>query len=175
MATASTSSSSSLESAGWVVADRDAKESVLRGALATLTRQAYLSLPMSQLMLFGRPQDYGFAHAEPLQVAAQRHHFRIWMSPNDLQGSTVWIGAGTHDVGFDRDQRNNGLTHKIDPDTDKERDYIAETLRQTGAVAKTGYVTPSGTITKAATAHGEEFFSDGRILIIWLRPATPAQ
>ena len=79
--------------------------------------------------------------------------------------------AQQHDIGFDRDERNNGLTHKIDPDTDKERDYIVETLKQTGAVVKTDFVTPKDTITKAKTAHGEEFFTDGRIVIVWLRPA----
>jgi hypothetical protein len=88
-----------------------------------------------------------------------------------VDGATVWVGAGTHDIGFDRDQRNNGLTHKIDPDTDKERDYIVETLKQTGAVVKMDYISPKDTITKAKTAHGEEFFSDGRIVIVWLRPA----
>lgn len=160
-----------LNTAGWVIVDKDVRDTVLKGAIATFSKQAYLTIPMSPLQLFGRNQDYGFAHAEPLAVVTQRHHFRLWKSPNDADGSTVWVGAGTHDIGFDRDQRNNGLTHKIDPDTDKERDFIVETLEQTGAVVKTDYFTPKDTITKAKTAHGEEFFSDGRISIIWLRPA----
>ena len=160
-----------LKTAGWVIVDKDVRTTVLEGALATFSKQAYLTIPMSPLQLFGRNQDYGFAHAEPIQVVTQRHHFRIWKSPYNVGGSTIWIGAGTHDIGFDRDQRNNGLTHKIDPDTDKERDYIVETLKQTGTVVKTSYITPKDTLTKAKTAHGEEFFTDGRILIAWLRPA----
>jgi hypothetical protein len=163
-----------LKTAGWVIVDKDVKGTILKGAIATFSKQAYLTLPMSVLQLFGRNQDYGFAHAEPIAVVTQRHHFRIWKSPNDAGGSTVWVGAGTHDTGFDRDERNNGVTHKIDPDTDKERDYIVETLKQTGAVVKTGYVAPKDTITKAKTATGAEFFSDGRIVIVWLRPASAA-
>jgi len=163
-----------LRTAGWVIVDKDVNNTILNGIIATFSKQAYLTMPMSMLQLFGRNQDYGFAHAEPIAVVSQRHHFRIWKSPYDAGGSTVWIGAGTHDIGFDRDQRNNGVTHKIDPDTDKERDFIAETLRQTGAVVKTDYVTPKDTITKAKTAHGEEFFSDGRIRIVWLRAAPVA-
>lgn len=159
-----------LEAAEWVSVDKNVKATLVEGALASLSRQAYLSMPMSQLQLFGRSQDYGFAHAVPLQVAAQRHHFRIWKSPRSAGGATVWIGAGTHDTGFDRDQRNNGITHKIDPDTDKEREYIGETLRRSGLVARTAYLTPSNPVTKAKTATGEEFSSDGRILVIWLRP-----
>ncbi len=163
-----------LKTAGWVIVDKDVRDTVLQGVIATFSKQAYLTIPMSPLQLFGRNQDYGFAHAEPIAVVTQRHHFRLWRSPKDVDGSPVWIGAGTHDIGFDRDQRNNGLTHKIDPDTDKERDFIVETLKQTGAVVKTDYITPKDTITKAKTAHGEEFFTDGRILIAWLRPAAPA-
>jgi hypothetical protein len=161
-----------LTTAGWVIVDKDVRDTVLKGAIATFSKQAYLTMPMSPLQLFGRNQDYGFAHAEPIAVVTQRHHFRLWKSPNDVDGTTIWVGAGTHDIGFDRDQRNNGLTHKIDPDTDKERDYIVETLKQTGAVVKMDYISPKDTITKAKTAHGEEFFSDGRIVIVWLRPAS---
>ena len=160
-----------LQSAGWVIVDKNVQDTILKGAIATFSKQAYLTIPMSPLQLFGRNQDYGFAHAEPIAVVTQRHHFRIWKSPDDAGGSTVWIGAGTHDIGFDRDERNNGVTHKIDPDTDKERDYIVETLKQTGTVVKTGYLTPKDTITKARTATGAEFFTDGRIVVIWLRPA----
>src|SRR5258708_29559118 len=127
-------------------------------------------MPMSELQLFGRAQDFGYAQADPLRVVASRHHFRIWKAPFDLQGQTVWAGAGTHDIGFDRDQRNGKLTHKIDPDVDGERDYIRDSLGQTGLVAKTDYMTPSDPILTAKTAHGEEFHSDGRTLIVYLTP-----
>jgi hypothetical protein len=159
---------SALRAAGWVTVDRTNKDAVLRGIFASLSKQAYVTLPMSTLTMFGRGQDYGYAQADPVRVVASRHHFRIWKAPFTLDGQTVWVGAGTHDIGFDRDQRNNNITHKIDPDTDKERDYIGESLNQTGMVLKLEYVTPADTVKKAKTAHGEEFFSDGRCLVIYL-------
>jgi len=162
---------SALTSVGWVAVDRSSRDSALRGALATFSKQAYLTMPMSELMVFGRAQDYGFAMSDPISTVMTRHHFRVWKAPFTAGNLTLWVGAGTHDTGFDRDQRNNGLTHKIDPDTDKEREYIGETLRHSGQVVKTDYVTPKDTITKAKTAHGEEFTSDGRILVIYLKPA----
>lgn len=155
---------------GWVVVDRSVKDSILRGALGTLSRQAYLTMPMSELYVFGRPQDYGFAMSDPVMTVAERHHFRIWKAPFDVGGLTLWVGAGTHDVGFDRDQRTGGVTHRIDPDTDKEREFIGETLKHSGQVVRTEYVTPKDTVTRAKTAHGQEYFSDGRILVIYLRP-----
>ncbi len=157
-----------LKAAGWVTVDRTQKDAVVRGLLASLSKESYVTLPMSELQLFGRAQDFGYAQADPLRVVAARHHFRLWKAPFDLQGQTVWVGAGTHDIGFDRDQRNNGITHKIDPNVDGERDYIAESLKQTGLVVKTNYVTPTDPVLTARTATGATFNSDGRTLVVYL-------
>jgi hypothetical protein len=157
--------------AGWVIVDRTQQEAVVTGLLASLSKDAYVSMPMSELRLYGRPQDFGYAQADPLQVVASRNHFRLWKAPFDLDGQTVWVGAGTHDIGFERDQRNNGITHKIDPNTDAERDYIRDSLTQTGTTVKTTYMTPSNPVTSARTATGGQFTSDGRTLIVYLKPA----
>ncbi len=157
-----------LKAAGWVVVDRTQKDAIIRGIFASLSKEAYTTMPMSELMLFGRPQDFGYAQADPLRVVASRHHFRIWKAPFTLEGQTVWAGAGTHDIGFARDERNNGITHKIDPNTDAERDYIRDSLAQTGLVIKTEYITPTDPVLTARTATGSEFTSDGRTLLVYL-------
>jgi len=157
-----------LKAAGWVVVDRTQNDAIVQGILASLSKQAYVTLPMSELQLFGRPQDFGYAQADPLRVVASRHHFRIWKFADTLDGLTVWAGAGTHDIGFDRDNRNNGITHKIDPATDGERDYIRDSLLQTGMVVKTDYITPTDPVLKASTATGSSFTSDGRTLLVYL-------
>jgi hypothetical protein len=162
---------SAFKSAGWVVVDRTQQEAIVTGLLASLSKDAYVSMPMSELRLYGRGQDFGYAQADPLQVIASRHHFRLWKAPFEFDGQPVWVGAGTHDIGFSRDQRNNGITHRIDPDTDGERDYIRDSLLQTGTTAKTTYMTPANPVLKAHTATGDEFTSDGRTLIVYLRPA----
>lgn len=157
-----------LKAAGWVAVDRTNKDTVVRGIFASLSKQAYVTIPMSELRLFGRAQDFGYAQADPLRVVASRHHFRIWKAPFTLDGETVWAGAGTHDIGFDRDQRNNGITHKIDPNTDGERDYIGDSLTQSGMVVKTDYITPTNPVLSAKTATGSGFTSDGRTLLVYL-------
>jgi len=161
---------SALEKARWVKVDRSVKDSVFRGILVSVSKQAYVTLPMSELQVFGRPQDYGFAQGDPLKVIAARHHFRIWKAPFTAGGRTVWVGAGTHDVGFDKDQRNGKITHKIDPDTDKERDYIGRSLQETGEVLSLDYMLRKDPVKEAKTAHGQAFRSDGRTLMIYLRP-----
>jgi len=129
-------------SAGWVKVDADVKDTVLHGILGSLSKESYLTMPMSQLYLFGRPQDYGWAHAEPISVISSRNHLRIWKAPFEVKGETLWVGAATHDIGFERDQRNNGITHKIDPDIDLERDYVEKTLSSTGFVAEVSHFLP---------------------------------
>src|SRR5262249_14582623 len=131
------------EAAGWVRVDRSVSDALLHGLLLSLSKQAYLTMPMSELYLFGRPQDYGMAHAEPVQVIASRHHLRLWKAPMQVEGQTLWVGAATHDIGFERDQRNGKLTHKIDPEVDGEREYVAQSLNETGLIAKVDYMTPS--------------------------------
>ncbi len=161
-----------LKSVGWVQVDKNAKESMINAILISMSKQAYLTLPMSQLIMFDRVQDYGFAHAVPFVVVAQRHHFRIWKAPFQVNGVDVWIGAGTHDIGFERDQRNNGITHKIDPETDKERDYIGQTLQESGLVLKSVYMEHANPVKEARTATGGSFHSDGRTLTIYLEQAS---
>lgn len=154
---------------GWMLADKDKKQAIFHALTATLDKDAYLAMPMSQLYLFGRVQDFGYEHAEPVQMVQQRHHLRIWRAPVDFEGHPVWVGAATHDIGFEKDQRNNGLTHKIDPDIDKEREYLGETLDATGEVAVLSHVTPADPLKEAHTATGGSFHSDGQILVIQLQ------
>ena len=155
--------------AGWVLVDSTKQEAVLHGILSSVTRQSYVEMPMSELYLFGRIQDYGFAIADPFEVIFQRHHNRVWKSPYTLGGQTVWVGAGTHDIGLEKDQRTGGVTHKIDADIDKERDFIAQSLSSTGLIAAQMYLRPSLPVGETKTATGGSFHSDGRVLVLQLR------
>jgi hypothetical protein len=162
------------QAAGWVKVDRERKDAVLHTILSVLTKQAYVELPMSELTLFGRVQDYGLAHAVPIQVVAQRHHLRLWKAPFQVEGQELWVGAATHDIGFDRDNRNNGVTHKIDPNVDDEREFVGRSLDETGLAARLSYVAPSQASKEARTATGATFHSDGRVLVVHLIPETAA-
>ena len=157
--------------AGWVHVDADVKSMILAGAIASFSKESYLTMPMSILYLFDRPQDYGWAHAEPITVVASRNHLRIWKAPFTANGQMLWVGAATHDIGFEKDQRNNGLTHKIDPDIDLERDYVEKTLSSTGLVAEVTHFTPQNPLKEAKTATGGSFHSNGQVLVLKLANA----
>jgi hypothetical protein len=157
--------------AGWVKVDAGVQETVLAGFIASMSKESYLTMPMSQLYLFGRPQDYGWAHAEPITVVASRNHLRIWKAPFTVNGQMLWVGAATHDIGFEKDRRNNGLTHKIDPDIDLERDYVRKTLLSTGFVAEVAHFLPKQPMQEATTATGGSFHSNGQVLVMKLSEA----
>src|SRR6516165_458844 len=164
--------------AGWVKVDTSVESTILLGAIASLSKEAYLTMPMSPLYLFDRPQDYGWAHAEPITVVASRNHFRVWKAPFTVNGQVLWIGAATHDIGFEKDQRNNSVTHKIDPDIDLERDYVEKTLCSTGLVFEVSHFLPADPLQEAKTATGGSFHSNGQVLILKLaatEKATSAQ
>jgi LssY C-terminus len=160
--------------AGWVKVDADVKDTVLHGLIESLSKESYLTMPMSQLYLFGRPQDYGWAHAEPISVVRSRNHLRIWKATFQVRGQALWVGAATHDIGFEKDQRNNGLTHKIDPNIDLERDYVEKTLSSTGLVTAVTHFLPDNPLTEANTATGGTFTSNGQVLILKLDESAAA-
>jgi hypothetical protein len=155
--------------AGWAQVDKTVHETAVAALFGSLQKKDYLTMPMSILYLFDRAQDFGFAHAEPVRVAMSRNHLRIWKSDYSIDNRPVWCVAATHDIGFERDQRNNGVTHKIDPAIDGEREFVNGTLSGTGLVIQRDHVTPPDPLTTAKTATGGEFHSDGRILVLVLK------
>ncbi len=168
---------SAFKAAGWVLPDKTTQDAVVSAIMATLQKNVYVTVPMSILYLFDRPQDFGYARAEAVMVIGQRDHFRIWQAPfKGPQGQTLWAGAGTHDIGIEKDQRKeNAITHKIDPDIDKERDFIGSTLKDAGWVEALSYLDRPKQIKETKTATGGEIKSDGRTLVIVLKPMSAAK
>ena len=158
-----------LGAASWHVADTGNSNAVVNAIMQTYDKKDYLAMPMSTLFLFGRKQDYGYEMAEPIAMVASRHHFRIWKAPFTWKGQDVWVGAGTHDIGFAKDKRNNNVTHKIDPAVDGERDNIGSSLQKADKVKSLTYYLPKDPVQDAKNATGDEYHSDGRLLLIFLR------
>ena len=155
--------------AGWVQVDKTTQDAVLHGLVSTLSHAAYTEMPMSTLYLFGRSQDLSYARADPLAVAAIRHHLRVWKTTEMVGGQPLWVGSATHDNGFEKDQRNGGITHHIDANVDQERDFLEQSFSGAGVIAGAAYVMPSNPLTTAKTATGGSFESDGRIVVMDLK------
>ncbi|MBL3699442.1 hypothetical protein D3228_07235 [Leucobacter luti] len=121
-----------LTDAGWTRADPVTLRSSWGIIVSTVTRRSYDRAPVSPLFLFGRMQDFAYQQ-EVEGNPAKRHHVRFWRTPDGWLlpgGSRVdWLAAGTFDraVGFSLFTLQ--ITHRIDADTDIERDHVVASVR----------------------------------------------
>jgi LssY C-terminus len=158
-----------LAASEWHVADTSNTKAVISAVMQTYDNKDYLAMPMSTLFLFGRKQDFGYEMADPIAMVASRHHFRIWKAPFTWKGQQVWVGAGTHDIGFAKDKRNNSVTHKIDPSVDGERENIGASLQKSNKAKTFSYYLPPNPVQEAKNATGDGYHSDGRLLVVVLK------
>jgi LssY C-terminus len=163
-----------MDAAGWDTVACTKLGVIWRDLFESLYIKAYRGIPMTKLYMFGRQQDYGYAHSRGLLSVRNRHHFRIWLAPFLVNGQPLWIGAGTHDVALHHVGRFLHLFHKIDPNVDAERQFISATLIKAKRIRVLGYVTADGAPTVAQTTNGQDFYTDGRTLIMQLLPENTA-
>jgi hypothetical protein len=135
---------------GWSEADRLGLASSWGMVRAFVLNSSYPTAPFSTLYLFGRGQDIGFQKAID-NSPRKRHHIRFWAlsigRAEDTWGAesfwvntvrpptnerVLWVGAGTRDTGLSLTQLTFQITHATDSDTNVERDYIINALREAG-------------------------------------------
>ena len=90
---------------------------------SALSGERYPYAPVSDLYLFGRPQDLALQKAR--DNIHQRNHLRLWLSPMRYHGKQVWVGQISRDIGSRLTIHSPTLTtHKIDPDVDEARSAL---------------------------------------------------
>jgi hypothetical protein len=129
-------------------------------------RKHYAKLPMSNLYVFGRPQDYSYSLPEPKAIVARRHHLRIWKTDRQVDGVPLWVGAATHDVAIEFVRYKFQLLHKIDPNVDEEREFIARNLAEAKQLTSEQYVNCTEPVFRAQTATGQQYYSDSKMLFL---------
>ena len=164
--------------AGWTLADRVTLRSSWGIILSTLTRRSYDEAPVSPLFLFGNVQDFAYQQ-EVAGNPAKRHHVRFWRTPEGWLlpgGARVdWLAAGTFDRAVGLSLFTLQVTHKIDADTDVERDHVVRTVRdgdpsvalQTLVDFSTGYHSRNG--------GGDSIRTDGALPILDVRAVRAEQ
>lgn len=139
---------------GWTEADKLDLESSWRMVKAFVLSQPYPQAPFSTLYLFGRGQDVGFQKAIG-DSPRKRHHVRFWgkslerlpAGPDTASfwlntdrpaagERVIWAGAATKDTGLGLTRLTFQVTHATDSDTNAERDFLIETLKDSGAIGE---------------------------------------
>jgi LssY C-terminus len=123
-------------------------------------------LPMARFNLFGRVQDYSYALPDPEAVVSRRHHLRIWKTDYTVDGTPIWVGAATHDLGIEIAKRGHLINHRIDPDVDAERNFIGADLTAVSSVSRQEYLPRVDPVFRAHTISGEAYYSDSRVLFL---------
>ncbi len=152
--------------AGWSEAEKKNVKSVLATVRAVAAEQGYGAAPVSQLYLYGRPEDLAFE--KMLNTFMKRHHLRLWRSPaTTSEGREIWLGAATHDIGLD--VRPGVVSHAIDLDLDAERAKVGADLLVTGRVARARLLIRPNPLSEGLTATGGQWKTDGRLSAIELK------
>ena len=139
----------SLVRRGWSPTEVTWKGSVMRIMRSAMSRERYPYAPISNLYLFGRPQDIALQKAR--DNIHQRNHLRLWRSPMLYHGKPVWVGQVSRDIGSRLTIHSPTFTtHKIDPDVDEAARALMEDLVYSQGLRAIGLVKGVGAAPKSA-------------------------
>jgi hypothetical protein len=150
---------SALTVAGWTRVPRSGLTCMTEG-FCELAQGRWPSAfpPMHPYTLFGRVQDHNFSIESGFPYS--RHHFRLWKSPfSDKTGKPIWWGSADFDV----DIHWIDLSHVTDPDIDRERDFIASTLK--GLAKQLRWIALPQVPLAGADDRGHAYRGDGKVLL----------
>jgi LssY C-terminus len=158
--------------AGWTRADDLSFTSGMRILTSTLRRRSYSEAPVSPLNLFDRQQDFAYQQ-EVAGSPSKRHHVRFWRCPEGwmLPGGYAvdWLAAGTYDKSVGLSLFTLQVTHKIEEDTDIERDHIVETVRAANPDVEVEVIENFSTGYHSRNGGGDLIITDGNLPIIDVR------
>ena len=158
--------------AGWTRADDLSLTSGRRILTSTLSRRSYAEAPVSPLQLFDRQQDFAYQQ-EVAGSPSKRHHVRFWRCPEGwmLPGGYAvdWLAAGTYDKSVGLSLFTLQVTHKIEENTDIERDYIVETVSAASPEVEVEVIENFSTGYHSRNGGGDLIITDGDLPIIDVR------
>tara|TARA_R110002124_G_scaffold183401_3_gene350775 strand:+ start:3668 stop:5809 length:2142 start_codon:yes stop_codon:yes gene_type:complete len=147
--------------AGWQLADRPGISTLSRAAFAVWFSNEYDTAPITPAFWNGQPHDFGFQAETADKSLRERHHARFWRSGfRTADGQAIFLGTASFDVGL-----KWGLTHRIDPNIDAERDFLATGLSDTGLVSSQERIQLAAPVL-GQNLTGDPFFTDGKAILL---------
>ena len=147
-------------------------ESLWRTVESFLKGSRYRYSPVSPLYVYERKQDIAAQKAR--STIHERNHLRLWLTPLQFRGKSIWIGQISRDIGVKFTLKSPTIsTHVIDPDVDEARSYLVEDLAYSQALAVLGYVKGVGVVGQNSPRMnlvGDPWFSDGLRAVMFFEP-----
>jgi hypothetical protein len=161
----------SMIKAGWTPATKLSLDSSLKMIYSALRGSSYPDAPVSSLFLFRKRQDLAF-EKDIDGTPRKRHHVRLWKTPASwwLPGGyqVDWLGAATFDEHVGLSLFTGQITHKVDANVDKERDFLLQTLRTAGVTRNINIVKHFTTSYHGRNGGGDKIHTDGDLPFITL-------
>ena len=165
-----------MTAAGWVRADPITPRTVLRVIRAFVSRRSYDAAPVSNLVLFGRKQDFAYQKAVPGR-SSERHHVRFWRTPDGwvLPGGrrVEWLAAGTFDRAVGLSLLTFQITHKIDADIDIERNFIVDDVLFANPAAELEILPDFFSAYHDKNGGGDRVITDGDLYLLDVQDVEP--
>ena len=158
-----------MKAANWVLAAGLGLRADLSIAADTALGRPDPDAPVSNLYLFGRPEDLAFEQ-EVGDSPRSRHHVRFWKTDQSERGRPLWIGAAVFDRRVGISRTTGQLTHIIAPAIDDERNFLFECLQKTGDLAATDVVEDYHDVRRGTNGDGIAWQTDGRLWVGVLEP-----
>jgi hypothetical protein len=160
---------------GWHLTEQKWSGAIRQMISAALSGDPYVNAPVSDLYLFGRPQDLALQKAR--DTIHQRNHMRLWLTNMRYHGEPVWVGQISRDIGIRLTWHSSTFTtHKIDPDVDEARTALTEDMTYSQNLAKMGFVSGVGTAPESAPRENlttDPYYTDGyRVVLVFDRTPT---
>jgi hypothetical protein len=157
------------ERAGWYLADPPSVRGLVRELAAVVADRPDRHGPATPAYYQEEPQDLTFEKpGDATGSIRHRHHIRIWQTglvaaPGALP---VWAATSSYDAGVKLVAKPYLVTHRIDPQVDRERDLILSDLLRAGArpLATVNVTGP----TRGKNAGEDSFVTDGRARVLAL-------
>lgn len=150
--------------AGWLPADHANLQTVLSTLKEAILNEPYPTAPMTPSFWNGNINNYGFEKPTEAGTVRKRHHSRFWKTNIETADQRpAYVGTASLDIGI-----KWGVTHKIAPDIDTEREFLFNDLKNTGLIAdyaKAAFTEP----VLGKNFLGDQFFTDGQAYIIYLK------
>jgi hypothetical protein len=154
-----------LSTSGWYAADPITAKTSFRIAADVCLRKPYPHAPVSNLYLWGRKQDAAFE--QPVgNSPKQRHHVRFWQSKKiDSNSKPLWLGAATYDERVEISRTTGGITHKIAPNIDRERNKLVNDAIAAGKLDGYYWVEEFHRLANGKNGGGDPYFTDRRLAV----------
>ncbi|UCE62664.1 MAG: LssY C-terminal domain-containing protein [Nitrospirota bacterium] len=100
----------------------------------------------------------------------ERNHLRLWRAPVNFQGTPVWVGQISRDIGVKLSSKTV-VTHKIDPVVDEARTYVGLDLLVSQYLGQVGYFGEVGISSRSAPRFNytkDPYYTDGLRIVLFL-------